>query len=434
MKSLYLLKSTFVCTIIFAAVSANAQLVAPNVFLQGKYVEVGITPNGDYGTNTQPSGYHGNCGGVGFVADPAMDGWTVGVPPYEGDYFLPGMPFEGWELQVNGQRMQAYNSGGGTTFTGPLTGSGSNVSYTTSGSELIGTWLGTFDSLQVKQETILDTLGLYFRMKITLTNTASTAKNNIYYLRTLDPDNDEKWPGGGFTTFNNIDHQVPDTTIVSATGLSSSAPYLGLGTADTPATCLFYTAWPLKITVDLDSILRHGSIGTPATYGQGSWSAADIAIGLVNYVAHLSPADSATDSVYRTTSTAHKHPANSASFDFFYAFSPAAALAAIQATSHQFDSIKTTPPSGLGVNNINTTSEVKVYPNPSKNVINITGLNKTDQISIYDMMGRQVNQQWPVNHEGVNTFSMNNMATGAYILIVQDANGDIKARVPVRKL
>src|ERR1022692_575080 len=107
----------FLCC--FAGI-AHGQLVNCNVFLQGSYLEVGININGAYGTSTDaPSGYHprpdggglnntctGICGGstnvLGFVADPAEDGWTVGSPAYCGDYFLPGYPQEGWSIEVGG--------------------------------------------------------------------------------------------------------------------------------------------------------------------------------------------------------------------------------------------------------------------------------------------------------------------------------------------
>ena len=40
-----------------------AQQVGDNVFLQGAYVEVGIAPNGGYGSTRQPpEGYHENSG------------------------------------------------------------------------------------------------------------------------------------------------------------------------------------------------------------------------------------------------------------------------------------------------------------------------------------------------------------------------------------
>lgn len=85
---------------------SKAQLISSEVFLQGDYVEVGIAKNGAFGTdNAAPSGYHPRYAGgtqLGFVADIGKDGWSAGTPNYVGDYFLPGSPQEGWDMQVGG--------------------------------------------------------------------------------------------------------------------------------------------------------------------------------------------------------------------------------------------------------------------------------------------------------------------------------------------
>jgi len=436
MKSMHLLKSAVIGGLLLTTVSANAQMVGSDVFLRGQYLEIGIGNLGYYGSGgNAPSGYHPHgFTNLGFVADPAMDGWTVGTPPYMGDYFLPGSPFEGWELQVNGKRALSYNNGPGTTFAyggGMGACTGGNVSYTASGSTVSGVWQGLIDSIILTQTTSFDTLSLYFNVQITLTNTAYAPKNNIYYIRTLDPDNDETWPGGSFNTNNVIDHQVKDTTVVTATGLSSSAPTLSLGTTDTNATAVIYNSWPLSVYLGLDSIYNQ-TYTTGTYYTQGVNYPGDIAIGLLVYVPHLATVDSATDSLARTTGGAKRHPANSATFNYFYAFSPAAVDSAIVNANK---TTPVTPPgTGLGVNNINAVNDVKVYPNPSKNIINIAGLDMSDNITMYDMMGRTVHNNWEINSRGINTFSMNNIAAGSYLIVVGDANGNIKARVPMRKL
>ena len=191
MRYLYLFSVAFIAVLF--TTPGRAQVSGTDVFLKGRFVEVGIGHLGYYGSDTAaPAGFHYHCpscppvGRIGFVADPAMDGWTVGTPPQMGDYFLPGSPFEGWELQVDGKRCQAFNHGASSVFAysgGMDTCTGANTSYTTSGSYVIGTWEGMVDSITVLQETSLDTNSLYFSVKVTLTNTASTPRNNIYYLR-----------------------------------------------------------------------------------------------------------------------------------------------------------------------------------------------------------------------------------------------------------
>jgi hypothetical protein len=92
----------------------------PDVFLQGTYVEVGISDAGSYGsTSSAPTGYHPRMGGgtLGFVADYEQNGWTNssanGVPNYSGDYFLPGDPWEAFlvEYTYGGTEYTWVNNG-----------------------------------------------------------------------------------------------------------------------------------------------------------------------------------------------------------------------------------------------------------------------------------------------------------------------------------
>ena len=83
---------------IFMSKISNAQ----NVFLKGEFVEIGVHPAGSFGSSTAaPSGYHSNAPGnrLGFVCDINKDGWNNGVPKLMGDYFVPGLPEEGWGMQ-----------------------------------------------------------------------------------------------------------------------------------------------------------------------------------------------------------------------------------------------------------------------------------------------------------------------------------------------
>src|SRR4051812_39768905 len=117
----------FLLVSIFFASSGSGQLVAPNVFLQGAYAEVGIAPNGSWGAGPVPATYHpraallgatpGTAGSnIACVYDFGHDGWTTGSPYFYGDYIYPGTPFEGWAMQVNGVYSHAYYSDGPTTF------------------------------------------------------------------------------------------------------------------------------------------------------------------------------------------------------------------------------------------------------------------------------------------------------------------------------
>src|SRR5690606_27093397 len=76
---------------------------------------------------------------------------------------------------------------------------------------------------------------VFFTMNIVLKNTGSTTINNIFYLRTVDGDNDITLPSGDYATINTIVSQLPnpsDKVLVSAVGKTYPAAYLGLGTKD----------------------------------------------------------------------------------------------------------------------------------------------------------------------------------------------------------
>jgi len=255
--------SSFTALLILLAAQANAQLDSCNVFLQGNYIEVGINSNGAYGSSIMaPPGYHPlggqnmgnecypaactNGGGLGFVADPDKNGWTVGIPPYFGDYFLPGTPQEGWSIQINGVQANAWNGGGagcgttGYTFSNPgLTGK--NISYSNNIKTISGIWQGSMNGLSIKQETSLDSDNVFFTVSVTLTNTTANTIKDIFYLRTVDPDNTQP-ESGIYYTYNFIPYQLPNAenrTLVSALGYKYQRAYLGLGTLDCRAKCFF---------------------------------------------------------------------------------------------------------------------------------------------------------------------------------------------------
>ena len=63
--------------------------VGGNVFLQGNYMEIGVSASGSLGTSVAaPAGYHPQGqSGISYVVD--TDGWTSGNAPRAGDFTLP---------------------------------------------------------------------------------------------------------------------------------------------------------------------------------------------------------------------------------------------------------------------------------------------------------------------------------------------------------
>ena len=307
MKRFYLVK--ILPLIIASAFLPNVslgQLVSCSVFLKGNYVEVGVNSNGAFGSGeSAPSGYHprggvsmanvctGGCSGtlgLGWVADPDKDGWAVGTPNYYGDYFLPGSPQEGWSIEANGVQSNAWNQNAGCTvgtlFTGTL--SGNNVLYSNNGARATGTWLGTNGAFTIRQVTTLDTGDLFFTMSVTLVNTSGTTQNNVYYMRTVDPDQEVPLTGL-YQTINEITYQLPNTlnaTLVSATGTTYADAYLGLGTLDCRAKC-FRVNSGLVPTVNCSALYAGSS-----TVSYSGSATLDAGVGIVFNLGNIAAGDS----------------------------------------------------------------------------------------------------------------------------------------------
>ncbi|MFH0758171.1 MAG: MBG domain-containing protein [Bacteroidota bacterium] len=206
-------------------------IINNNVFLKGQYVEVGIAACGVFGTTeAQPAGYHGNVGGrLGFVADPDKNGWSTGFPAYNGDYFLPGSPEEGFGIEVGGHNYGNFSQCG--VYQIPM----SSVSTRMENTQHVAEWNGSVAGIDIKQAVTFEDDETYFFISAELTNTTGSEIYNTYYMRNVDPDNERMWPGGSYTTINSIVYQPGsdpcDRALVSATG-QAYGMYLGLAAVD----------------------------------------------------------------------------------------------------------------------------------------------------------------------------------------------------------
>jgi trimeric autotransporter adhesin len=90
--------------------------------------------------------------------------------------------------------------------------------------------------------------------------------------------------------------------------------------------------------------------------------------------------------------------------------------------------------SNVGVKNVNETAvHIGAFPNPFTGTITVTGLSRSDKVSVCDITGRQVSEEWNVNNEGPQTYSMKQLAAGTYMLQVWDTDGNRKATVKLTK-
>lgn len=287
---------------LLGSTTAQAQIIAGSndEFIKGDYVEIGISNTGAFGACNVPAGYHDNviqgCGRtLGFVSDPDKDGWLVSAPgsaQYMGDYFVPGSPYEGWDIQVNGTKSSYRNAASSGTCPGALC---TNTVYTTTPTMQTGVWEGTLGNLAITQTTTVRKNKVYFVIYVDIVNTGATTLNNIYYFRGLDPDNDQPWPPGGFPTKNTIVYQPNVTSrncLVTAEGNGwPKQAYLGLGTKDCRAKCMYFSSWPPSAALnDMYNQTGTASTGAGYTYTVGaSVPNNDWGVGVVWNLGNLAP-------------------------------------------------------------------------------------------------------------------------------------------------
>lgn len=214
----------FLPVLLLTQLGTYSQMVGGEIYLQGLFSEVGISACGVYGAQSMPVGYNGNVGtNLGFVADHQMDGWNVGAPVRCGDYFYPGSPYEAWGIEINGVVYGNYNAFAGCD--GLIGGGipGGVTFYNGTGGTKEGQWEGDIISgttnLHICQYTVVPDSELFFSTTITLKNNGATPLNNVYYMRHLDPDNDQA-SGGTFNT---------DNTVVQNPGAGSNALCTAVG-------------------------------------------------------------------------------------------------------------------------------------------------------------------------------------------------------------
>lgn len=304
MKKIYL----FLACLGLISVSGNiafSQIVGANVFMQGQWLEAGVTGNGSWGspTGSAPPGYHTRSTGIDFSYDAGHDGWTVGTDPWYGSYFMPGTPFDGWSMQVNGAQSNAYYTDGGfynfpgATLTGAVSG------YSNTGGIISGIWSGTAGpggALQIKTTNRLDTMASWLVVTAVFKNTSSADMPGVYYFASGDPDNDVLLSGGSFPTNNHISYQ---NDVVHRSEVNARPPSLrpdafsGLCTKDIRAKAMIYQSWPPPRVSgnSLDLVYSETATGMGGTYYDlyHTTFSQDIAFGLIYNIGTIRAGDSA---------------------------------------------------------------------------------------------------------------------------------------------
>ncbi len=220
LSSLYI-NTIYISALLCFSANATADITDKNAFLYGDNIEVGLGPDGAFGSDT--NSLYGKSSGnkLGYISDPTGNNFQAS---YHGDFFLPGIPEEGWGVAFDDDPEKTYhnnsNQQGAEIF-----GGFSGYKSTIHGQKVV--WKGFVKGLEITQVYRVYTEGTAVVFDVTLKNTTSTAMNNVYYMRTVDPDNNaEQDPSQGtskYTTKNTILSQGSDGSGISAVSATQDA-------------------------------------------------------------------------------------------------------------------------------------------------------------------------------------------------------------------
>ncbi|MEI8280345.1 MAG: T9SS type A sorting domain-containing protein, partial [Bacteroidota bacterium] len=88
----------------------------------------------------------------------------------------------------------------------------------------------------------------------------------------------------------------------------------------------------------------------------------------------------------------------------------------------------------LGLSNTSANYKISVHPNPFNETISVSGLALSDKLCIYDMFGRKVSPEWiATDNNSEQSFLINNLSTGNYILTIRDSHGIYKENILLQK-
>lgn len=184
---------------------ARSTKVNGEVFLGGRYIELGLSSWGNFGTvGSKPAGFFGarNINGIGMSAD--HDGYGNGRN-LAIDYFLPGSPEERFAVgyETGGATSSTSNSARMNTKTMPTVVTDQSKGRTLN-ALAISTWSVNGNAVMtVKQEISFDAESLWFKNRVTLTNETGDNWSSARYLRSFDPDNTVA-QGGSYSTANTV--------------------------------------------------------------------------------------------------------------------------------------------------------------------------------------------------------------------------------------
>ncbi|MCX7551407.1 T9SS type B sorting domain-containing protein [Xanthomarina sp. F2636L] len=182
----------------------EAHLIDGDGWAKGNYIEIGINEKGVFGAKTinKPPNFHNNresdgVGRFGFIANPLGDGWV----DYDGDFFTPGSPEEGFTIEIDGANYSNNNVDDTFQIPGEITNVNLISSDCFEDSSQI-TWEGNINGLNIKRYYSVTQDGLFIQMKTIIKNLSDTPKTNVFFMHNVDPDNNVTLSGSYETDMN----------------------------------------------------------------------------------------------------------------------------------------------------------------------------------------------------------------------------------------
>lgn len=310
MKQILLRTLSFIATIVLMLTISGitvAHAVVNELFLQGTFMEIGINPNGHFGTVFNPpvpgpiDFYHDDTqpayNGLGIVVDYQKDGWSEGSPDFGGDYITPGGPNEGWGVTWNGGASRASSIGDSVAggFNAPLVNDYTATSLTGSCSGAAGsrscsaTWLGDdlTNTVRVQHSISFSDSSLVLTIATTITNLSGSTLSTLRFSRVVNPENEWAWKGSNrYDTHNIVVHQPDGSSnraLVTSRGTAYPEMLFSLVADDSRAKVTARTTTGIKVPA---AVLDQSPIKTDET---GDWT-----MGLGFELGSLAPGASVT--------------------------------------------------------------------------------------------------------------------------------------------
>ena len=285
----------------------EAMMVGDFAFARGSYMEVGVAENGVFGAPAalRPPFFHdprdiaNNL--FGYIANPQRDNWV----DYDGCYFTPGSPEEGFAIEIDGI---AYNNNRASTGSPPpisdIPGSITSASIESdpcSGELAVINWSGQIDDIQIDRRIIVTGFGLFIQMETILTNVGAVPKNDIFWMHNVDPDNNQSI-NGSFVTNNEIIAQADATDPLAFVCAFQDPLAASQPDADGSNVCFYARDDRSRVTFGGFANRDPSDVwnGIGFTQAEGATNTADEAISIAVNVGTLNPGESESFLYYYT--------------------------------------------------------------------------------------------------------------------------------------